>query len=358
MFEDKYASIVTMNYISVMNKETGTVTKIQSNEPTFEKAKALVRDKRFDEVEKLSVKNMVSSFTNSVTEKDNGFSVRIDRGQVLYRWKDQAEKVLHNVMTERVIRMAAEGFDVKPLVNFMVNLLSNPSKTAIDELYLFLEATELPITSDGHMIAYKIVRSDYTSIHDPAFRNDVGTVVEMPRNEVCDDRNKTCSYGLHFCSKSYLSAYGSGDRSTDRLVLVKINPADIVSIPSDYNNAKGRASKYLIWKDITEEGWRETFTRQDYTTAAVDTSDDKDEFIEVPEVEVTFEADFVIGHAGDLLNDWGFNVAPRHDEPKIVACPDCGSGELHKKGVTKLADGTTKQRYKCQYCGHPFSKVI
>lgn len=343
MFEDKYASIVTMNYVSVMNKETGVVTKIQSNDPNFEKARTLIREKKFDEVEKLSVKNLVNDFAAKSVESGSDFSVRIYGGRVLYRWKDQPEKELHNAMTERVIRMATEGFDVKPLVNFMANLMSNPSKTAIDELYLFLEATELPITTDGHLIAYKIVRNDYTSIHDPEFRNDVGTVVEMPRNEVCDDRSKTCSYGLHFCSKAYLDQYGSSNRGTDRLVLLKINPADVVSIPSDYNNAKGRASKYLIWKDITEDGWRQKFTRNDYTDAPVE--EVEPEFVEDDEA-----CDFSAA-------DWAAVDAPI-THPTDVVCPECGSGQVHKKGTTEMADGTVKQRYKCQYCGNPFSKVI
>lgn len=347
MSEDKYASIVTMNYVSVMNKETGTVTKIQANDANFEKARTLIREKRFDEVEKLSVKNLVNNFAAKSEELGTDFSVRIHGGRVLYRWKDQAEKELHNAMTERVIRMAEEGFDVKPLVNFMVNLLSNPSKTAVDELYLFLEATELPITTDGHLIAYKIVRDDYTSIHDPSFRNDVGTVVEMPRNEVCDDRNQTCSYGLHFCSKTYLGSYGSSNRGTDRLVLVKINPADVVSIPSDYNNAKGRASKYLIWKDITESDWRKKFTQSDYTDVPVESTD-------VP-VDNQDESEESWVEVDD--SDWGFNVTPVHNVTEVV-CPECGSGEVHKKGTNELADGTKKQRYKCQYCGNPFSKVI
>ena len=345
MFEDKFASIVTMNYVSVMNKETGVVTKIQSNDVNFDKARNLIREKRFEEVEKLSLKNLVNEFAAKTDGLNAEFFVRIVGGRVMYSWKGQPEKELHNAMTERVIRMAEEGFDVKPLVNFMANLLSNPSKTAIDELYLFLEATELPITTDGHLIAYKIVREDYTSIHDPSFRNDVGTVVEMPRNEVCDNRHQTCSYGLHFCSKTYLDQYGSSNRSTDRLVLLKINPADVVSIPSDYNNAKGRASKYLIWKDITEDGWRQKFTRNDYTDSPVEEEFD-DEVDEYLDEAVEFSA-----------ADWAAVDAPI-THPTDVVCPECGSGQVHKKGTVELADGTVKQRYKCQYCGNPFSKVI
>jgi hypothetical protein len=73
--------------------------------------------------------------------------------------------------------------------------------------------------------------------------NAPGQVLEMERNEVDDDQNRTCSTGLHFCSESYLSCFGD---STSRTVIVKINPRDVVSIPNDYNNAKGRACRYEV----------------------------------------------------------------------------------------------------------------
>jgi hypothetical protein len=71
--------------------------------------------------------------------------------------------------------------------------------------------------------------------------NSVGQVVEMERNTVDDDKDRTCSSGLHFCSQSYLAHFGG-----ERTVIVKINPRDVVSIPSDYNDAKGRACRYEV----------------------------------------------------------------------------------------------------------------
>jgi hypothetical protein len=73
--------------------------------------------------------------------------------------------------------------------------------------------------------------------------NSVGTIVEMERHEVDDNKDQTCSTGLHFCGMSYLPHFGGGD---SRTVIVKINPADVVSIPTDYNNAKGRACRYEV----------------------------------------------------------------------------------------------------------------
>jgi hypothetical protein len=73
----------------------------------------------------------------------------------------------------------------------------------------------------------------------------------MPREQVDKDRNNTCSVGLHFCSKDYLSSYGGASGHT---MIVKINPADVVSIPSDYDNTKGRTWKYEVVGEIPFEG--------------------------------------------------------------------------------------------------------
>jgi hypothetical protein len=165
--------------------------------------------------------------------------------------------------------MVDEGVSVQPLVNFMGNLMENPSKVAVDELYLFLESCKSPITEDGYFIAYKIVRNDYMDVYSGKFNNARGVTVSMERNEVDDNRNNTCSQGLHFCSRGYLNSYSSHDRETDRCMLVKINPADVVSIPSDYNNAKGRTWRYEVVGEVTDNEWRKSLSENDYTSKSV-----------------------------------------------------------------------------------------
>ena len=65
----------------------------------------------------------------------------------------------------------------------------------------------------------------------------------MPRNQVMDDPNVTCAAGLHFCSIEYLNSMWGHNGHT---MIVKINPADVVSIPVDYNNSKGRCCRYEV----------------------------------------------------------------------------------------------------------------
>jgi hypothetical protein len=170
------------------------------------------------------------------------------QGEELF-WKG---KPMHNALTTRMIAMLQDGFPVEPLVNFMENLMTNPSKRAVTELYGFLEKNSLPITPDGCFLAYKKVRNDFLDIHSGTMDNSVGKIVEMERNEVDDNKDQTCSTGLHFCSQDYLPHFGNGYDS--RVVILKINPADVVSIPSDYNNAKGRACRYEVVGEIGNDG--------------------------------------------------------------------------------------------------------
>jgi len=168
------------------------------------------------------------------------------QGETLF-WKG-AE--MHNSLSKRMITMLQEGFPIEPLVLFMENLLNNPSYRAVNELYGFLEKNSLPITPDGCFLAYKKVRDDYMDIHSGTFNNAVGFICEMERNQVDDNQNNTCSAGLHFCSKDYLSHFGD---STSRTMILKINPADVVSIPTDYNNSKGRTCKYTVIGELGVE---------------------------------------------------------------------------------------------------------
>lgn len=213
------------------------------------------------------------------------------QGEKMY-WKGRE---FHNYLAAKFIEMYQEGFPVEPMVNFMENLMQNPSKRAVGELYAFLEKGNMPITADGHFLAYKKVRKDYMDIHSGTVLNkpaqfmtdedkeaikeaqgdrsevtvtvegDV-TVVSMERNDVDDDANRTCSTGLHFCSLDYLDHFGGSD---SRVVLLKINPRDVVSIPADYHATKGRACRYEIVEDINGAP-EEAFTAPVQEVATVD----------------------------------------------------------------------------------------
>lgn len=164
-----------------------------------------------------------------------------DGGHIYYK-----DEQVHNVLAERMMAFIKEGFDVTSWAMFLDRLMANPSAETRDELYLWLEASQMPLTEDGYFLAYKGVNEDYTSMHrtpdGSRLLNEIGTIVEMPDGEEADpDRFTLCSQGLHFCSRDYLSWFG-GSRS----LVLKIDPADVRAIPADHGNAKGRAMRYEV----------------------------------------------------------------------------------------------------------------
>lgn len=165
--------------------------------------------------------------------------IELKNGSIYYKGM-----AIHNTLTVRILDMKNEGFNVDPMLLFLENLMQNPSHRAVQELYGFLESVKLPLTDDGCFLAYKMVRDNFTDIYSGKFDNSPGSVVEMERNQVDEDKDRTCSYGLHFCSRGYLGEYGGSHNS--RVVIVKINPRDVVAIPADYNNTKGRCCRYEV----------------------------------------------------------------------------------------------------------------
>lgn len=152
---------------------------------------------------------------------------------------------LHPVLVTRLMGQLRQGFDTTAMQAFVENLLQNPSNTAIEELYLFLEANAMPITEDGCFIALKRINEDFTDVYTSTMSNAIGTTVSMPRNTVDDRRDVTCSHGLHVCGPSYIPHYSGAT-----IITVKVNPRDVVSVPNDYNNAKMRVCQYLVLSTI------------------------------------------------------------------------------------------------------------
>lgn len=154
-------------------------------------------------------------------------------------------KPIHNAITQRIVRAIQEELDPKPMLSFLGNLYQNPSARAIEMLYTFLESNNLPITPDGCFIAYKRINENWTDCHSGTMTITLGTPVSMPRNEVDDDPNRTCSTGLHVCSLPYLAHFCGA-----RLIVCKVNPRDVVCIPYDYENTKIRTCEYLPMSEI------------------------------------------------------------------------------------------------------------
>ena len=220
------------NIILVVDGKSHTVSK--DTHIAYGKIVEALKEQDWD-----ALRDLVSP-AKAIIDFGNG-NVSIEDNVVM--WKGQP---FHNALSSRMVEMYQDGFPIDPMVRFMENLMDNPSKRSVDQVYGFLEKNSLPITEDGYFLAFKRVRDDYLDVHSGTIDNSVGQIVEMDRNLVDDNPDSHCSTGLHFCSESYLGHFGGNGP----VMILKINPADVVSIPTDYNGAKGRCMCYEVVGEV------------------------------------------------------------------------------------------------------------
>ncbi|TPL42560.1 MULTISPECIES: hypothetical protein [unclassified Mesorhizobium] len=171
------------------------------------------------------------------------------------------DRPINNFLTMRIIDLVRRGQPATPWINFFKRLQLNPDPNVRDELFDWLERGGMPITPDGYFLAYKKVDDDYTSFYDHSTINAVGTTIFL--TEYDHDKARVCSAGLHFCSWDYLPQYHG---NTGRVVVLKINPADVVGFQSSYTG-KGRACRYMIVDEIPEDEAKHAFPAPVYSTA-------------------------------------------------------------------------------------------
>lgn len=194
---------------------------------------------------------------------------------------------LPNVLAKKVISLYKNDLPISIFKNFWKNLRENPSNSSVNELYEFLEYKELPITEDGCFLAYKGLDDNFWSVSgnketkvlkgqvdkDGKVYNGVGETIEVVRRDVDDDRRNHCSHGLHVGSHDYARSFSRG-----KMVVVKVNPKDVVSVPNDYNCQKCRVSAYTIVSEYKEE-ISATAVKEDNTPMKSVSVEKRDDFI-------------------------------------------------------------------------------
>lgn len=129
---------------------------------------------------------------------------------------------------------------------FFERAKTNPDVSAITGLLGWIVGNKLSILPDGRFVAYKGVSPTYYDIHTGTIKNDPGTYVEMPRDEVDSNENNTCSYGLNIANYSFADNYGSC------CLRVLVDPVDVVCVPVD-NIGKIRVCRYYVDRKVSSD---------------------------------------------------------------------------------------------------------
>lgn len=215
--------------------DRGSLT-VPSTDERFDSIKARIASSDLDSVyDELFATDKVVINTSGKFLVENGL-VKIDG------------EALPSALSNTLLALVKEGKDTQPLENFWDKLKDNPTESSRRDLFAFLNANKVPITRDGCFVVYKKVREDWwDSYTGNSFQSTVGSVVEMPRENVDPDRNNTCSKGLHVAAWNYATTF-----TGQRLLECKVNPVDVVAVPPDYNQQKMRVCRYLVLREVTD----------------------------------------------------------------------------------------------------------
>lgn len=167
----------------------------------------------------------------------------------------------------------------KSYVRFLDNLFQNVNAEIRSQLFRWMDyenkaGNAFGITEDGCFVGYKgckgtilepmssftgfaIVDGEDVHGHIP---NKVGSVIQMPRSEVQFDPQVGCSQGLHVGTRNYAVSWAP------ILILVKVNPRDVVSVPFECDSQKMRVCEYTVLKvtDASEEHQRFHYDETEY----------------------------------------------------------------------------------------------
>lgn len=211
---------------------------ILSDDSRYNLILSFLKKKDFDSIANVLKNVSVKQAVNSVIPVSTGLVVNSD-GTFTFK----GEKVENSVVS-RIQKFVEQGLPFEPLVKFLENLMSNPSFNSRKQLYSFLEHNDIPITEDGCFFSYKAVRADFYDKHSGTIHNGIGKVIRMDRNKIDDNPDNHCSSGLHVGALEYVKWFGNG--SQDKILICKVNPKDVVSVPNDHNARKVRVCEYKI----------------------------------------------------------------------------------------------------------------
>lgn len=185
----------------------------------------------------LDIKQALSTFVGSG-------KAEVKNGEVLF-----SGTPVHGNIKKRILEFMSEGFPFKPLLRFLEWSFQNPSIESRKELFDFLEHNDIKIDSAGYIWAYKAITDDWKDKHSQTISNKVGNFVKVDRDSVDPNRFAACSHGLHVGSMGYVRSFWN---NCGKIIYVRINPKDVVSVPKDHSCMKMRVCAYQVMAEFRE----------------------------------------------------------------------------------------------------------
>lgn len=229
--------VIFGSMIQIITREDTYTVESEDNEALYKEVFARVGANDFD--------GAIQLIKDAEKESGEGYEVLDEENHLVMFDGELFYYGVHltSTIAKRIEKDAAEGTLDDRYIKFLVRLLRNPSAKSVEMLYDFMQANDIDILPDGRIKCFRGVTQlpdgscvDYHSGKVPQYE---GCFISMPRNFVEDNPEVACSHGLHCASAEYAKGYGV-------LTEVAVDPADVVSVPYDYDFAKCRCCRFEI----------------------------------------------------------------------------------------------------------------
>ncbi len=268
--------IYTGNCLTLSEGEN--VKIINSDNVDFDNLKNWYKSEQFEKLEQY-----LNGFKNTIEKafKKNGVSVL--EGIVFVD-----EEVLPASLGNKVLTLAKDNLPIDRFIKFWHKLKENPSYTAVQAIFSFLERNNLPIMEDGNLIGYKAVKEDWTDKYSGKFLNTVEFTLKINRRLVDDNTELDCSYGFHVGSQTYVKNFA---KDGDRILEVVVNPKDVVSVPNEAMCNKIRVCEYFVKGELNPADFA-ILEPPTYYSEVNDMIEDDDEDIEIDDYDELDDYDY------------------------------------------------------------------
>lgn len=153
-------------------------------------------------------------------------------------------------------------------MNALLKRLADMPKSrqhSVEDLLKFLERGDLPITDDGRIVFYKILRKaagqfGYVDCHSGNVQQGANVEVRMDESLVDHNRARECSNGLHVARRQYLRSF-----SGDVCFLGTLAPEDVIAVPT-YDANKMRVCAYQLHFLLSDSDFQHVNANKPFTT--------------------------------------------------------------------------------------------
>lgn len=318
----------------------GTIQQVSQDNANFGRVVALLTGTPVDEIDETALLELlipalgVGKNLTRLSER-----VSFDGANILFDGD-----VVSDAIAEHILRIVSEGGNAdsyKALVAFMEKLYTNPSESSRNSLYDFIVRHNITIDPDGDFYAYKGVKTDLGSVWEGfgivdgvsmngSLPNKPGSILEIPRSKVNADNAIGCGTGLHAGTYAYAEGWARGV-----LLLVKINPRDVVSVPSCSAYQKLRTCRYKVVSQTTQQTKATTYTAK--ANSDLHSINTVDKLTKAGDkVPVTFT--YTRGNGEKILVDMVIKEIRKNDKGESIVIGEDTAGESRSYRATYISE--------------------